>query len=118
MRMLLSFQRPSCLFGEDIPGEDCLARRPKTPSGRTKDYSAMRRGWQAGLCAGPRPRRSGRPARLSPRSTTPESADRQDLDPVLGVCPRAGVEHNATQKLGAQLVAKLQQAAQLAGSDA
>jgi hypothetical protein len=41
MRMLLSFQRPPCLCGEDIPGEDCLARRPQTPSGRTKDYSEV-----------------------------------------------------------------------------
>src|ERR1700728_614091 len=30
MRMLLSFQRPPCLFGEDIPGED---RSDPTPEG-------------------------------------------------------------------------------------
>jgi len=81
MRMLLSFQRPPCLFGEDIPGEDCLAQRPKTPPGRTKDYSASGRGcptaplWRPRLGRRPRLDRKAKPD--SSPGSRPESSRRR-----------------------------------------
>ena len=69
-------------------------------------------GWAGSGWAGSGRAGSGRPewgctcARL--RARPPEPADRHDLDPIVGVRARAGVEHYSSQKLSFELVAQPQ----------
>ncbi len=82
VRMLLSFQRPSSLFGEDVPGEVQSGPTPEGTLGPAEQYSATRR--QAQEAASPTrrtcPRRASAGRRRS-RGRRPAAPPRSDTPP-------------------------------------